>query len=425
MAVTAPNISVSEATYAVTIRCTLRKLFLTPLTPRVHSALLYAACLAAQKCGVEVHHLVFMPNHIHVTASTGSEANISRFRRLFFGEAGKLMKVLLAEHDFEPPEQVFSSGSGHHMRLVGGAAQMTWLHYEDINVINAGLVARVEDYPGFSMDLGLMNGGVLVAKRPPVYFDRRHSPSEIVLPCRAPADATLAMGSAEKVVYELRKLRELKERALAESRTRPVLGALAVTRQHPWGEPSSPRTFRDGPRKSFMVVGDELLRIQCALETKQFRERYRECREQWLDGDREVEFPYGTNAMRTRHGANVEPVETTADRIVSRPGPLHAERLSEPERRELRQSLRERASTVTPDELTDTLAERLEESRNVERDRRAGPAQLAAAPSPKVVVLRNSTATARRRRRRRDHRQRIDRPDSFEDADTPFDPPEP
>ena len=43
MAVTAPNISVSDATYAVTIRCTLRKLFLTPLTPRVHSALLYAA----------------------------------------------------------------------------------------------------------------------------------------------------------------------------------------------------------------------------------------------------------------------------------------------------------------------------------------------------------------------------------------------
>jgi hypothetical protein len=429
--VSSPGIIVQRATYALTHRCAFRKLFLTPLTPMLHGGILYLLAHAARECAVEVHHITVMPNHIHLTVST-TLANLPRFKEMFFGEVSKLVKTFLAVHDFEPPEKVLCAGEGHHMRLIGAGAQLAWLHYEDVNTIDAGLVERVEDYPGLSTDLGLMNGGVLVAKRPPIYCDRRTRDAEILLPFSAPADAVLAFDSSRPFVHHLEKLRDTREKALARQRKRPVIGALGVTRMHPWSEPRSPRQLRSGPTPSFMVVGDPELEHRCALEVTEQRTRYDEALAAYQRGERAL-FPYGTYKMRVEHGVEVEPVEATEGRVVNRPGPLELPRMGRDKRRSLQAELRAEAEQVAQHVLDDNLAARLEEARNDQVDRRDAPsvsvAVAAGAPEPrKVVVLRGSTARARRRHaqqaRQRAARDQVDRGESHFDADDvepPFD----
>ena len=427
---TAMRIVVENATYAVSHRCVLRKLFLTPLMPALHAGIGYLLAAAAEATGIVVHNLVVMPNHIHLVV-TATEANLSTFRRLFFGEVGKFVKVFLSEHGFEPPENVLAAGAGHHERLIGVAAQMTALHYADVNTIKAGLVERVEQYPGLSTDLGLMNGGAVRFDRPTIYVDGRYSPDQRDVRFGAPPDLVANYGSSRKVVYRLQRLRHFKEKALAAHRKRPVLGALAVTRMHPWSEPRSPRRFRRGPKPSFLVVDDDELAERCALETTHIRERYRDARLALLAGEEAV-FPYGTNKLRVEHGVTVEPVEATEGFVVNAPGPVRAKPLSRDALRTLHTRLREEAQKVTPEEDEDNLAARLERGRADEVDRRDAP-NVRTEPMPnaegdrvdgelhKLVVLRGSTATARRRRRQQQLARARSEPPDASDVEPPFD----
>ena len=433
----APKIIVEGATYAVTRRCAFRKLFLTPLTPMVHEGVGYLLATAAQATGVIVNHAVVMPNHIHLVV-TSTQPNVPKFKELFFGEVGKFIKVALAEHGFEPPERVFGDGGRHQQRLIGAAAQMTYLHYQDVNTVSAGLVERVEHYPGLSTDLGLLIGGGMVVKRPPIYVDRRRHPAERVMPTGCPPELREAYGSSREVAYQLSKLRSCKEQALGQARDRPVLGPLGVTQQHPWSEPRSPRRFEMGATPSFLVVGDDELRVRCALETREHRERYREAREARRAG-REAVFPYGTYAMRVHHGAPVEPVEATEGRVVNAPGPLHPKPLSRDAKRALHGELRAEAITARQEELEDSLAARLEAARHDAVDRRAairvGADEVRAgteedgdpprAERSKQVVLRSSTASACRRRQelqaaRSDAAPTADSRDDTLDVEPPF-----
>ena len=405
---TAPNIVVEGGTYALTHRCLLRKMLLTPMTPVVHGGILYLLGRALQETGGRLHHVTVMPNHGHVTI-TIEQANLPDFKRLFFGEVGKFVKVALAEHGYEPPERIFAEGKGHHMRLVNAAAQLTWLHYEDVNTVSAGLVECVEHYPGLSTDPGLMNGGVLVVDKPPFYVGRGRA-RQIEIPGSVPPVLEAALG-AERAVYHLRRARRHKEKALAGARKRPVLGPLSVTRVHPWSEPRSPRRIDTGPKPSFMVVDDEPLRIQCALETRAFRERHERARQARRAGEPAV-FPYGTYEMRVRHGAPVEDVSSLNGAVVNAPGPLGRPRTSAPreDRRALTRRLAAAAAELRERELEDTLEERLADGRADEVDRRdvhhveEAPERDGDAPSRpsarKRVVLRGATATAKRRRQR-------------------------
>jgi len=416
---TAAKIVVEGATYALTHRCAFRKLLLTPLTPVVHDGMLYALGRALEQTNTRMHHGVFMPNHPHL-AVTSTEPNLPVFKRRFYGEVGKFIKVALAEHGFEPPERVFAEGGGHQMRLVNEAAQLAYLHYQDVNTVSAGLVEEVEQYPGFSSDLGLMNGGVLVVRRPPFYFDRGQ-PDEIEIPFCAPPLLERRHGSSREVVYQLRRARTDKERALAKHRTRPVLGALAVTQQHPWNEPRSPRRFREGSTPSFMVARDEELRVRCCVETTDFRRRHTEARRARLRGEDAV-FPYGTYAMRVQHGAPVDDVASTDGRVVNAPGSLErrGDACAREERRTLNRALRREAAAVNVEELEDSLADRLADSASETVDRRrassvvlanaavSGRDEAGTAPPSersKLIVTRHSTATARRRRRETQRRR--------------------
>jgi REP element-mobilizing transposase RayT len=404
--VTAPRIIVEGATYAITRRCAFRKLFLTPLTPVVHQGVLYALALAQHKARVLLHGEVFMPNHAHLTV-TPVEQNLPDFLRLLFGETGKFLKVALAENGFEPPERIWNPDRPHVMRVVNEGAQLTWLQYVAANPIKAGLVERIDEYPGHVTSPGLLQNGRVVVKRPPFYFDERTCPEELELKYSAPPLLKRAFGSAEPIVHHLRRALTDTERA-CRRRGSPVLGAMRITRQHPWAEPRSPRTFREGPTPCFMVTGSDELRVQCAMEAVDFRRRHADSRKAMREGG-DPEFPYGSFAVRVLYGARVEPVTCLEGAVLCAPGKLDFDDPPMPteDLHALVTELRKVAAHAEPD--GDTLAERILEGAADQVDRRAAtaPAKMvqpedgegkAAPAETKRVVLRDSTRAARERR---------------------------
>ncbi len=431
---TATRIIAPGGTYAITRRCAFRKLFLTPLSEVIHDGMLYILGQAQAKYRVRLHHEVILPNHGHLCV-TPTEANLPKFTEYFFGETSKFIKVALAEHGFEPPEKIWNGDRPHYMRLMDAGAQLVWLGYEHGNPVDAGLVERVEDYPGHVSDLGLLAGGTRTMTRPPFYCDPRNNSDEVTLHYSMPPCLKRGFGEAKRVIYHLEKATGARERA-CRARGGRVLGAERVKTQHPWSEPRSPRQFSRGPTPTFRTTVPGMGEVY-ALQTAEFRHGHEEERRKRLADERH-EFPYGTYRMRALHGAPVAEAPPPGEDSVCAPGVLDAYGApwSAVERRAATKEAMACAVDVTDAE--ETLAARIVLGAEDAVDRRAGPTGVdvdaeghAAEGTPgKSVVLRSSTASARRRRRRiqaeRAEREREgrDADEEHDDMPDPSPPPE-
>ena len=377
----------AAATYAVTIRCVCRKLFLTPFAPQLHAWILYFLSEAAAKTGVIVHQITIEPNHIHLVV-TSVMANMPIFKRLFHGEISKLVKWALEQHGFEAPDRVFGDARSHQMRLVNAAAQLLLLHYSDIQVVKDGLVEKVEDYPGFTSDPGVMAGASKVLERPPMKLDPRVWPEKSTLRFGMVPALDRLLG-AEHTVYTLRKMREEAERAYAEKRKRPVLGARRLLRQHPWAEPAAPRKKRKGPPPTFMVVDDDELQALCEKETKYFGDAHESARKSRLRGEEAV-FPAGTYLMKVQHNAPVEDPLDDAVLAVWETFEDMPSRMTAEERHALTRVVRRYAREIDEEAMEDSLAVRLEATQESTVDRFESPRVSTEGPDvpKKLVTLR-------------------------------------
>lgn len=379
----------AAATYAVTVRCVCRKLFLTPFAPQLHAWILYFLSEAAAKTGATVHQVTIEPNHIHLVV-TSAKANMPIFKRLFHGEVSKLVKWALEQNGYEAPERTFGDARSHQMRLVNLAAQLLWLHYSDIQTVKDGLVARVDDYPGFTSDPGVMAGVSMALERPPMKLDPRIWPAKSTLRFGMVPSLDRALG-AEHTIYALRKMREDAERAYAAKRKRPVLGARRLLRQHPWAEPAAPRKKpKPGPPPTYMVVDDEELQRLCEEETRCFEEAHEEARQKRKRGEPAV-FPAGTYAMHVQRGA---PVEAPADDAVLAVWETFEDmpsRMTPAQRHAVIGVARRMAREVDEEAMADSLAARLEATEDCTVDRFDSPrvSTEGGAPSKKLVTLRS------------------------------------
>ena len=353
--VTAPRIIVAGATTAVTRRCTMRKAFLGPWHPGVEQAWLYSLALAQQHTGVAIHHGVRVVNHHHLTV-TPEHDNLPRFLAIAHHELSCAINTLLAWERYDQPGELFDGRATHLMRLGDDAAQSTQLLYEYLNPVAAGLVRHPEHMPGLTLDFDLWLRGGLDVERPAFYFSDKQPPV-LRLHVTPPPLLYLAFGGdMDKLVYSMKRLAEQGARELRSCRTRPVVGARALMRLHPWSEPRTLRETRGKRVPSFRIgargiVGRQA-HIEAALETRRFRDNYRECRLARKAGDFEQVFPCGTYQLRVVHGVPVAEPELGTG-LLTRPGPTlrdvqgmlaqRAERGLEPPAAEARLELVDRA----------------------------------------------------------------------------------
>jgi hypothetical protein len=197
-----------------------------------------------------------------------------------------------------------------------------------VNCVAAGLVERPEHMPGSVFDFACWRRGYIDVARPAIYFadnaDAR--PAVIRMEVTPPPLLYEAFdGDVERLIYAMNRLRDDAVRRVRLTRSRPALGTRAVQRIHPWSEPRSLRerggrlvpTFSVGQRGR---AGREKT-VRASLEVRGFRRSHHEARVAHRDGERSRRFPFGTYAMRTMHGAAVEP-SAHPQAIVAQPGPL-------------------------------------------------------------------------------------------------------
>ncbi|MDD9938018.1 MAG: pentapeptide repeat-containing protein, partial [Myxococcales bacterium] len=234
------------------------------------------------------------------------------------------INTLLARERYDQPGELFDKRSTHLMRLCDDAAQSTHLLYEYLNCVAAGLVSRPEHMPGQIFDFAPWKKGHIEVERPDFYFST-NQPEVLQLEVTPPPLLYAAFhGDMDKLVYSMQRLAEQGGRELRAKQRKPVLGARAITRLHPWNEPRTLRetrgqrvpTFRIGTRG---IVGQEQ-HIEAAVETRTFRQSYRAVLDSYRAGQPEPPFPFGTYQMRVEHGAAVTEPPELGTAIVTRPG---------------------------------------------------------------------------------------------------------
>jgi hypothetical protein len=320
--VTAPAIVVRGATIALCRRTNLRKAFLAPWHEEVAGIWLYALAVAQRNTKVAIHQTTLVLNHHH-TEVTPTEANLPDFKRLVHGESSKALNALMARERYDQPRQVWDDRATHAMRLLDAEAQGAHMIYGHVNAVAAGLVRTPSEMPGWTFDFGMWKSGTIMVRRPTVYFDPDVYAEWLPLTFTPSPELYRAFGGdLDALVHHMRKLSEDAVRALREVRKgRPMIGAAALRRIHPWNEPRTMRepgggrvpTFKHGARGLTAKVWD----IAGALDTKRFRGEHYEARLERLAGE-PAAFPYGTYLMRVQHGAEV--AKPHEDALVTAPG---------------------------------------------------------------------------------------------------------
>jgi hypothetical protein len=292
-----PRIIVPGATTAITRRTTLRKAFLAPWHPLVRDIIVFALAVRQQEHEVEIHHGKVVMNHFHLSG-TPTRPNLPEYMRDVDRDISCALNVLLAREGYDAPGELWDGREPHYMRLLDEGAQMSQLVYEELNCLAAGLVDRPEHMPDNVFDFGLWKTGYIEVERPPVYFGKNRPKVARLYVTPPPLLYRAFDGDIDRLVHHMQRLTDEGARAIRAARTRPVLGAKAVRRTHPWSEPRTLReaggarvpTFRIGARG---IVGRKL-HVEAARETTWFRRTHDEVRLARRDGDLTRVFPHGT-----------------------------------------------------------------------------------------------------------------------------------
>ncbi|MCB9595136.1 MAG: hypothetical protein H6719_20630 [Sandaracinaceae bacterium] len=132
--------------------------------------------------------------------------------RIRHHESARFLQEHLLSRGYDAPQQVWDGRSTHAMHLVDAGAQLEWVLYSHLQGPKAGLVERSADWPGWLSPLSLLRGGVVVVKRPDVYFGSQQ-PAERELVFTPPPELARLFGSdLEGLVYWLEKAVEQQER---------------------------------------------------------------------------------------------------------------------------------------------------------------------------------------------------------------------
>lgn len=279
----------------VTRRCTQRQYLLRP-DKETNNAVIYCLGVSAQRYGIDVIDFVHMTNHLH-EGIFDRHGNAPAFYEHFHKLLAKCMNALRGRW-----ENFFSSEQVNVVRLVTREDVINKLVYIATNPVKAGLVERVEDWPGASGFVALMSGMPLRATRPKHFFAEHGSmPESITLELTIPSE----LGNREEILAEVRARVAGVEQEEARQRAatgRKVIGRYAVLRQS-WRESPTSREPRRGLRPTIAARG-MWARLEAIQRKREFVAAYRIARKALLAGC-PIPFPHGTYWLARFTGVRV------------------------------------------------------------------------------------------------------------------------
>jgi putative transposase len=283
----------------VTRRCTQRQFLLRP-DPKTNNAFVYCLAVAAQRNPIDVVNFVQMSNHLH-DALYDRLGNAPAFYEDFHKLLAKCMNALRGRW-----ENFFSSEQVSVVQLETRDDLINKLVYVATNPVKAGLVERVDDWPGASGYRALLSGEPLRATRPKHFFAEDGTmPEEVNLHLTIPPE----LGDRDEILAEVQTRVAAFEEETARERARTgkrVLGRYAVLRQS-WRDSPTSREPRRGLRPT-IAARSLWARLEAIQRKRDFIAAYRRARHALLAGA-PIPFPPGTYWLRRFLGVEVAPFE--------------------------------------------------------------------------------------------------------------------
>jgi putative transposase len=286
--VTYPREILPGRSYLVTRRTTQRQFLLRP-SRVTNQNVRYCLALAAERTGVILHAVCVMSNHWHGVI-TDPEARLPEFTECFHRLLAKAQNASLDRW-----ENLWSSDKTSLVLLTSEQDVLEKMAYTLANPTAAGLVKSPEEWPGV---ISGRFGQEDVAEMPDAFFDEggdlpESTELQIVRPqiFTSLSDAELYGRLREQVAVKVRIARE----TIAESGG-SFLGRESVLRQ---SFDASPKTKAPRRNPSPRVAGKSSTeRIAAIRRMREFFCSYRAAWNEWRHGNRDVEFPAGTYALR-------------------------------------------------------------------------------------------------------------------------------
>jgi putative transposase len=266
-------------------RCFQRKFFLRP-DNCINRVLFYETARASKRHGQVVHASMAMSNHIH-QVSTDTTGERSAFMRDAMREISRARNQNLRRRDSLWDGRPF----GDTVLLDRDAIARNLL-YVWLNPVEAGLVRRAQEWPGFKI-LPRHWGKTLRIKKSESYYGRNSPEYVEFTPMPPPGYDDMNLEEVREHFEKL--LREAEDEIRKARRNKKVRGPVRVCRTNPFSCPQTPSPMGTlSPR--FASKNGELLSTAKSLH-RQFQDTYQRQRLRWLNGETAI-FPCGTVQLK-------------------------------------------------------------------------------------------------------------------------------
>ncbi|MCB9729459.1 MAG: hypothetical protein H6744_08845 [Deltaproteobacteria bacterium] len=288
------------STYLITRRCSQRAFLLSPREWLVRG-FGYLLAVSAARFGIAVHGACVMSNHYHAVV-TDPGGRVCAFLQHFHSLVARLCNLKLGR-----TENFWSTDKASLVLLPEPDDVLESLVYVLTNPVKGGLVRSHKDWPGYCTRAEDCGRAPRVWERPKLLF-RGQGP----LPARAElqvvvpgAFAHLSAEAFASLLGERIAAREASVQERFKAAGRRFAGASAARRQSP---NATPRVKAERAGRNPTVSARRSERLVAELEALAiFRTEYREARQSWRQGEREVVYPVGTYHMLHEHRVRCHP----------------------------------------------------------------------------------------------------------------------
>lgn len=282
---TRPRCVVPHTIYLLTRRCSERRFFLLP-EPAVTWIFEYLLGMLSKQYGIRIHAYVVMSNHYHLVV-TDTEGCLPDFQR----DLNSLLARAINRH-WGRWEAFWDSESYNGVKLLEDQDVVSKMGYTLANPVKARLVNRAKEWDG-ATSAKMVFGRARVIPRPNEFFrDRMPEEVELVL-SRPPSFEKLSDAEMLELVRADVARREAEHRKLGKA------AGMKAVRQQDWWE--CPESFDPRRRmKPTLAARNKWARIEALQRAKEWLTAYYAALEQFVGGNREVEFPLGTWQMCAR-----------------------------------------------------------------------------------------------------------------------------
>ena len=278
----------------LTRRCFQRRFLLRP-DSIINRIILFEIARSSTRHGQCVHGVLAMSNHIH-QVSTDTTGNRSQFMRDTMREISRARN-----HNLDRRGSLWDGSPFGDTVLLKRETIERKLIYTWLNPVEAGLVRRVENWPGVKI-LPRHWGKTIRVKKPEGYYGRDTPDYVEFIPMPPPGYDDMTLEEVREHFEEL--LRKAEEKLLKQRGKKKVVGAIKVCQINPCSCPKTSSPLRSlNPRyacKDPAVLSRALRRHQAFLGA------YQRSRLKWMKG-KKVKFPCGTVQLKRRAPIRCKP----------------------------------------------------------------------------------------------------------------------